>query len=310
GTARYLAPEQVEGTAVDGRTDVYALGVVLYEMACGQPPFDAGTDLATAMCHLTQEPEALAERCPDVPPALAAVAHRAMVKDPADRWPTARAMADALVDLADDAVPLVVRDPTPPAGIRPVARRRRRRGTGVAGAVAVVALAGAIAAGLLVRDADPRRRDRAAADGPLAVATVRSFDPLGDQRENDDGAGAAVDGNPATAWATDRYRTRHFGGLKPGVGLVIELETDHPLRELRLLVGATGWAGAVYVADDPPATLDDWGEPAGRVGAGGVDLTVPLGGRRGRAVLLWITDLGDGPGRRRFEVREAAVMGT
>lgn len=56
GTAKYLAPEQVEGKPVDARTDVYALGIVLYESLCGRPPFQADTDAATALARLNQEP--------------------------------------------------------------------------------------------------------------------------------------------------------------------------------------------------------------------------------------------------------------
>ena len=56
GTAKYLSPEQVDGRPVDGRTDVYALGVVLYEMLCGRPPFVGDTDMAIGIKHLTASP--------------------------------------------------------------------------------------------------------------------------------------------------------------------------------------------------------------------------------------------------------------
>src|SRR6478752_840519 len=91
GTARYLAPEQVDGRVVDERVDIYSLGLVLYEMLCGKAPFEADTDIATAVARLTAPPRPISLECPAVSPALEHVIDRALTKDPADRWPSALA---------------------------------------------------------------------------------------------------------------------------------------------------------------------------------------------------------------------------
>ena len=86
GTARYLAPEQVNGRPADARTDVYALGLLLYEMLCGRPPFGGDTDVATAMARLTTSAPPIRPQRPDVPQALDDVVHRCLARDPARRY--------------------------------------------------------------------------------------------------------------------------------------------------------------------------------------------------------------------------------
>jgi eukaryotic-like serine/threonine-protein kinase len=88
GTASYLSPEQVASQPLSPATDLYALGVVLYEALSGTKPFVADTAVAVALAHQTEEPPPLVERAPHVDPALAAVVHRALQKRPEDRFPT------------------------------------------------------------------------------------------------------------------------------------------------------------------------------------------------------------------------------
>ena len=89
GTARYLAPEQVNGQPTDARTDVYGLGLLLYEMLCGRPPFGGDTDVATAMARLTTSAPPIRPQRPDVPAALDDIVHRCMARDPARRFASA-----------------------------------------------------------------------------------------------------------------------------------------------------------------------------------------------------------------------------
>nr|MDQ6910819.1 protein kinase [Actinomycetota bacterium] len=89
GTAKYLSPEQVNGEPVDGRSDVYALGVVLYEMVCGRAPYSGDSDVAVALQHLSASPLPPRQVRAGIPRSLEAVILRAMAKRPDDRYATA-----------------------------------------------------------------------------------------------------------------------------------------------------------------------------------------------------------------------------
>src|SRR6478609_9398271 len=97
GTATYFSPEQAQGKAVDARSDLYSLGVVLYEMASGKPPFSADSPVAIAYKHVQEPIPSLAERVPDIPEDYEAITLRALEKDPDDRYADGAAMrADLL----------------------------------------------------------------------------------------------------------------------------------------------------------------------------------------------------------------------
>jgi serine/threonine-protein kinase len=111
GTAKYLAPEQVEGGPVDARTDVYALGIVLYELLCGRPPFQADSEAATALARLHREPLRPRQVKASVPRALERVVQRAMARRPDDRYPSAAALRTALLAAARETDTLPEEDP-------------------------------------------------------------------------------------------------------------------------------------------------------------------------------------------------------
>ncbi|MGF1467965.1 MAG: protein kinase [Sandaracinaceae bacterium] len=95
GTPLYMAPEQGSGEQVDHRTDLYAFGVVAYEMITGDVPFPADTVVSCLLKHATEPPPPIGERRPDVPPAVVQVVERALAKRPSDRWQSAAELRDA-----------------------------------------------------------------------------------------------------------------------------------------------------------------------------------------------------------------------
>jgi DNA-binding beta-propeller fold protein YncE len=98
GTPSYLAPEQIEGEAVDGRADVYSLGCLFYECLTGYPPFPRDSRLAVAWAHLEEEPPSASEHKPGLPEAIDAVIRKAMAKEPEHRYPTCAGLIAAAAE--------------------------------------------------------------------------------------------------------------------------------------------------------------------------------------------------------------------
>ena len=108
GTAHYLSPEQAQGHSVTAASDLYSIGVMLYEMLAGRLPFEGDSAVAIALKHLSEQPTPLSQLRPDVHPALEAVVMAALAKDPAQRWQSADDFAQGLeaaraqIDAADN----------------------------------------------------------------------------------------------------------------------------------------------------------------------------------------------------------------
>ncbi|HYI62200.1 MAG TPA: protein kinase [Acidimicrobiales bacterium] len=327
GTAKYLAPEQVEGTRVDGRADVYALGVVLFEMVCGRVPFHADTEAGTALARLHHDPPAPRSLRPDLEPSYEQVVLRALARRPEDRWADATTLGRALAALAAGRAAVV---PASPAGDRapggppahdwrspepPTASPPAPSPPSQSPAPSGPSPTGHAPAPVPARAARPRRTVRSAlllgvvvvavvvagalawqvvgpSDEAAELAGATTFDPFGTgpPGENDGDVGLAVDGDPATAWHTERYRDPDITVRKPGVGLLLDLGTSRTAEALALTSPSSGWTAEAYVLDDRPgADVTTWGEALGRSEGIDGDIRLDLGGTGGRYVLLWIT---------------------
>ncbi len=315
GTAQYLSPEQVDGGAVDGRTDVYSLGVVLYEMLCGRPPFSGDTDMAVALKHVTTNPLAPRQVRAGIPRALEEVVLRAMSKSPTARYQSAAELQTALlsVDLgAQEATNVVApappprprEDHTPPRAVPPSFVQSERKWMVPTIAIVAIALTLGVVGVLFARsdtgqsliDDLTTRDEPAASQKAVPTPTPLAFDPPpGSGVEHDDELPFLVDNDPSTRWSTENYNSSRFGGLKPGVGVILQLDGPHKLKELKVTSSTKGWTAEVLVADSSKSTLQAWGDPvATKKGIDGGTTTFDLGGKTGGAVLLWITDLGQG----------------
>jgi tRNA A-37 threonylcarbamoyl transferase component Bud32 len=352
GTAKYLAPEQVESKPVDGRTDLYSLGIVLYEMLCGRVPFEGDSSSATALARLHQDPMRPRQVRPGIPRALEAITMRLLARNPDDRYPTsADVRAELLGAGADDRatgtdVDATVAGPLaspmappgsvaqPATGVRPAAgplggpiggpvgppttgtraevrfADSERRWLVPTLLVILVAVALGVAGLLLQRsgtllgdDNDPSESTTttAAPSGQeVGIARAIDFDPEGDDgRERPEVVDLAIDGDPNTAWETTSYRRPdlEWGGLKSGVGIMVELDEAADISAVEVDSQFSGWTAEIYVSDRAQTSgLDAWGEPVGRIegaqsGTNRVELDQPT---EGGAVLVWLTSQGDG----------------
>lgn len=312
GSADYLAPEQAEGGRVDPRTDVYSLGIVLYECLTGELPFRGDGFVAVAMQQVSRDLPDPREVRPDASSYLCAVARRAAAKDPGSRFQSAAAMAQALREDSGATrldVPHLAAAADETAEVSRPRRRRGRRLIAVLGATLLVAGAGGTAY-LLGPDLLSRGGGSAeAAPQALSIQAVEDYDPeSSDRTERSDEVGLVFDGDPATAWHTERYTTAEFGNLKSGVGLLVGLAEPAVATELVLDSQTAGAQFEVYGQEGPDGTR----ELLGRGTTTGALQTVSLDGQTPHsAYLIWFTELApDGAGRYWADVAGISLRGT
>ncbi len=152
GTASYMSPEQASADQLDGRSDIYSLACVLYEMLVGGPPFTGPTTQAIRARHAVDPVPSIRTVRPSVGPALAAVIERALAKTPADRFPTAGALRDALREAENSPATISSSVPVVPARRAPRAMVGAGIGAVVLAAGAFVALRGTASAATLDRN--------------------------------------------------------------------------------------------------------------------------------------------------------------
>ncbi|MFM8275351.1 MAG: serine/threonine-protein kinase [Gemmata sp.] len=118
GTPLYMSPEQVQGRAVDNRSDIYSFGVTCYHLLSGEPPFKGTTAFEVALKHVQEQPRLLSDLRPDLPVDLCGVVHKMMAKSPEDRYQSAREVLRDLIKvrdgLATGTAPLLLTQMGPP----------------------------------------------------------------------------------------------------------------------------------------------------------------------------------------------------
>jgi eukaryotic-like serine/threonine-protein kinase len=303
GTSNYLSPEQASGLPVTPATDVYSLGVVLYELLTAEVPFPGDNFVVVAMKHRHDAVPNILERRPDVPVRLAAALERALEKDPAQRFSSMREFAAELERCLDglgswDSERTFV---APQPGLRqsaPSRTRARRRRRPVLIVLALVLAAAAITAGVLALDGSHGNKPppSVAPGVTAAVHAVGSYDPQsdgGDGSEHNTGLHSvtdATDGDPATYWTTDIYNSANFGGLKPGVGLVLDAGSAVALRSLAVTTDTPGFTAKIQAGDSISGPFAD--DSATRTVNGAT--TFALSGTKARYYVVWLTRLPPG----------------
>jgi len=306
GTTDYVSPEQALGHEVTVQSDVYSLGIVLYEMLVGEPPFKAESQVAVAMKHVQQPMPDVQRVRPDVSSVLAAVVDRATAKELDNRYATTSDLVHDLEQVlaieaaragettgeATTVLQTLAGDTTEFAPLR--LRRPRRWWL----SVAAVTLLTAAAIVFLATRTERGPGESATPAGGLTSVTLTSdsaqdYDPQSDdQEESPDATQFAVDANPQTAWDTEKYESDFQSLGKEGTGLYVDAGSPVVGRRVDVLTSTPGFIAAVYAANEVPDDIDGWRKVS-------VDaqiekeqeIALDTGGQRFRYYLLWITSL-------------------
>jgi eukaryotic-like serine/threonine-protein kinase len=319
GTTDYVSPEQALGQPVTGQSDLYSLGIVLYEMLTGEVPFHGDSPVAVAMRHVREQVPDVQLLRPDLSAATAQVVDRAVAKDLARRYPDVASMvADLEEVLAVEAsrsgqataeVSIVLR--TLPGAARRRLPWRLRHPARWAASLALIAVIAAIA---LVAAAGRTHRGTGVASDvhsgsglqavPLSQTAAHDYNPFGTGPENRKLVQNVVDSDPNTAWSTEQYyegTLRKAGGV--GVGIYLDAAPGVVGRSIEIQTPTPGFAAQIYAADairlslaygdSTPLPARGWQGPIGASGYVHDRQRIQLNGvaRRRRYYLIWITTL-------------------
>lgn len=316
GTTDYVSPEQALGHPVTGQSDLYSLGIVLFEMLTGDVPFKGEGQVAVAMKHVREELPDLQQRRPEASSALAAVVDRATAKDLAVRY----ADDDAFVADLEDVLAIEISRSGQATGqatavLRTLPSGTRRRVPGrvlhPARAFALLLLLGAAAAAVVLALSGRTERGTGStprARPPAGLATVSlkqsgagDYDPLGDNHEeHPKQARFVVDGDPNSTWSTEDYNGGTLG--KAGVGIYVDADPSAAGKRIEVATPTPGWTGAIYGANGAvPKAISGWTRLA-PIDTAARTNRIALAGARYRYFLVWITRLP--PGKQSVDISE------
>jgi serine/threonine-protein kinase len=320
GTTDYVAPEQALGHEVTEQSDVYSLGIVLYEMLAGEPPFRAESQVAVAMKHVQEQIPDIQIARPDVSSALAAVVDRATAKELRNRYATVEDFVHELEQVlaieaaragetSGEATTVLRTLPGDTTEFAPLRLRRPRRWLLTVVAVALL-VAGAI--GYLATRTERGPGDAQVVDGDglravdLARGAAHDYDPQGDEDESSDATQLAIDANPTTVWDTETYEVGFEGANKDGVGIYVDAGSEVAARQVDVRTSTPGFTAAVYAANDVPDDIDGWTKVSSDLTVA-AEQEIPLDtvGQSFRYYLLWISQL---PEDGKATVKELAVL--
>jgi eukaryotic-like serine/threonine-protein kinase len=317
GTTDYVSPEQALGQQVTGQSDLYSLGVVLYEMLTGEVPFRGDSQVAVAMKHVREEIPDVQLKRPEVSAALAAVVETATAKRLDERYADD---AELIADLEDvlaletarsggavtGEVTSVLRTLPPQSRQRLPLRQRRPALVAVAVLIVVALIIGGIVylATHTHHTAPPRAAQTTPGAPPphqiaLCQSCAHDYNPdaiSGPKNQNPNLVGYAVDGDPGTAWTTQIYYDNTLG--KPGVGLYVDAGKPVTAGTMNLTTQTPGYAATIYgrTSAPNPDTFDVGSGGWVKVGSAAdvqAHQTIHLTGTTSyRYYLVWITSLG------------------
>jgi eukaryotic-like serine/threonine-protein kinase len=306
GTTDYVAPEQAMGHPVDTRSDIYSLGVVLYEMLIGQVPFHADSQVGVAMKHVNEDLPDVQQRRPEISAAAALVVERSTAKDPNKRYQDVSEMIDDL-STALEVEAARAGSSTGEAtsileALPPPKRKLSSRSRWSWAAIALIALVGGgalVATGIVGSGNGPSLIGGGGGQQiqgkQIPIASATDYDPEGDGQEGPETVQLAVDGSLATAWGSEHYADAEFAGTKTGpepqgVGLYVTTESPANPSVMVVHTQTPGWDANVYaVSGEPPDEITEWGEPIGAIGDASQIEEVELHGSKADHFLLWFT---------------------
>ena len=331
GTTDYVAPEQAMGRGADQRSDIYSLGVVLFEMLTGHVPFQADSQVGVAMKHVNEElPDVQADR-PELSAATALVVERATAKDPTKRYAEIGEMIDdlstALEVEAARAGSTTTGEATSVLEAVPPAQRKlsgRARWSWAAIAVVVaIAVAALVVTQLIGSGNTPivgknnDKESKQATGSPVALESATAYDPEGDEHEEGALAKNAIDGSSESVWTTEHYDSETFEGTKtgpdPGVGIYVTAKADATPETMVIHSPTPGWDAQIFAAPSgPPDEIEEWGEQIGEVEDAGKEEEVQLHlGKAAKYFLVWFTKASpasDQEGRYQVEISDIKLF--
>ena len=310
GTTDYVSPEQALGHEVTEQSDVYSLGIVLFEMLTGEAPFNADTQVAVAMKHVREPLPDVQRLRPEMSATLASVVERATAKETQNRYATIADMVHDLEEVlaieaarsgqATGEATTVLRSLTGDTADFAPQRLRHPRRVLLLTITLLALAAGTIAYFATRTEKGPGHTATPSAPGlsevRLSKNAASDYDPEGDGEESSGQAQFAIDGLPTTEWDTETYEGGFAGSNKSGVGIYVDTGNRVAARRLDLVTSTPGFTAAVYASDSVPGGIKGWTKVSPTIRKVKQDQPFQLdtARREFRNYLLWISELPEG----------------